>query len=364
MTRVVLSAGRAGRWWQSMLLALSTLVVWNPALAIPVGAEIKGDSFRWKSAESSFDGGVVPSVWATPAGLVPAKSYIPGASNLATLPINLVGPKGSSVQLMLQLKGMEYTSPGARDAESIPGGGGGNAMVTVSGALVQVQGQGLGNRNVPLDREMTPFTHARPVISLGDTASILQAFRDANAAPGDYISQVSIPLSYDYERNGVRIRYNWSLPLSLRINYAPAVLTDLSLNSPTAGAMAPAYYSRGGVQYAQGEAVYRGVANGIFPNGLRLFLKTGDRYEMTGPSGPDNTTIPFSVECAQCEQQLLVDKGVMALPDLDTTGTTIPGVNVSTINFDIRIGFTDVTLSTLETGSYQGRFSLLFEPNV
>lgn len=359
MTRVALSASWVGRCWRSMPLALLALSVWNPVFAIPVGAEIKGDSFRWTSAESSLDGGVAPSVWATPVGLVPAKSYIPGASNLASMPISLVGPKGSNVQLTLQLKGMEYISPSLTGAEGVTGGG--SAVVLASGDLVQVQGQGLGDRNVVLSSEVTPFTHARPLISLGDTAAILQAFRDANAAPGNYVSRVTIPLSYDYERRGVRIRYNWSLPLSLAISYSPAILNDLTLTSPTGGAMAPAYYSSGGVQYAKGQAIYKGVATGVFSNGLRLFLKRGDSYSMTGPN---STSIPFSVVCMQCAQQLLVDNGVMTLPDLDTTGTTIPGVNVSTINFDINIDFTDAPLSMLETGAYQGRFSLLFEPNV
>lgn len=157
------------------------------------------------------------------------------------------------------------------------------------------------------------------------------------------------------------LSYNWSLPLSLAIKYAPAVLSDLTLTSPTGGVMTPAYYGRDGVQYAKGNAVYNGVATGIFPNGLRLFLKNGDSYNMVGP---DSTSIPFSVVCVQCDQSLLVDKGVIALPDLDTTGTTIPGVNVSAINFDISIDFMDVPLSTLQTGYYQGRFSLLFEPNL
>lgn len=359
MTRVALSAGWGGRWWRAMPLALLALSVWNPVFAIPVGAEIKGDSFRWTSAESAVAGDVATAVWATPVGLVPANSYIPGASNLASMPVSLVGPKGSNVQLPLQLTGMQYISPHFAGLAVTPNAG--SANVTTNGPWIRVEGNGLGDQSVLLTKEVTPFTHARPTISLGDTAAILQAFRDADAAPGNYFSQVSIPLSYDYERNGVRIRYNWSLPLSLTINYAPSMLSDLALTSPTGGAMTPAYYSSGGVQYAKGQAIYNGVATGLFSNGLRLFLKRGDSYSMTGPN---STSIPFSVMCMQCAQQLLVDNGVMALPDLDTTGTTIPGVNVSTINFDINIDFTDVPLSTLQTGAYQGRFSLLFEPNV
>lgn len=359
MTRATLSARWVDPQCYAIQLALLLLLAWSRAFAIPVEAEIKGDSFRWTSAESSFDSGVVPSVWATPSGLVPANSYIPGASSLASLPIEMVGPKGSNVRLILQLKGMQYISPNANGIEQVPGGG--NATVTISDSLVQVKGLGLGDRNVMLRSEVTPFTHARPVISLGDTASILQAFRDAGAVPGNYISQVSIPLSYDYERNGVRIRYNWSLPLSLFITYAPSVLSELTLTSPTGGAMMPTYYSRGGTQYVQGKAIYNGVATGVFPNGLRLFLKNGDRYSMVGPNG---TTIPFSVVCAQCNQQQLVDKGSVVLSDLDTTGTIIQGSHTSTIYFDINIDFIDSLLSTLQTGIYQGHFSLLFEPNV
>ncbi|MFM5781521.1 hypothetical protein ACET8B_02050 [Aeromonas caviae] len=350
-------AGLINTGWQVLLGGL-TLLMSQCVLAIPVDAEIKGDTFRWVSAQSSFDGGVTPSVWATPASLVPAQSYIPGASALASMPVSMIGPKGSSVKLNLQLIGMEYNSPEASGMTPAPGG---SATVSLSGGLVRVQGLGAGDQSITLSREVTPFTHARPVISLGDSTSIVQAFVDAGAAPGRYATQVSIPLSYDYERAGVRIRYQWTLPLALTIEYTPAILNDVTLISPTAGVMTPRYYNKGGDQYVSGEAVYNGVASGYFSNGLRLRLKTGDNYEMVGPN---NTTIPLSVSCLQCEQALLVDKGVMTLPDLATKGTRVPGVNVPAINFTIGVQFADVALSTLETGAYQGVFALLFEPEV
>lgn len=344
--------------WRALLVLL-VLFAWGHALAIPVEAEIKGDSFRWVSAQSSFgNNGVATSVWATPAQLVPAESFIPGGSLVASLPVSMVGPGGSSVPLTVQLLGMEYNSPEATSITSVAGG---SALVSLSGTLVQVQGQGMGNKDIVLSREVTPFTHARPVISLGDSASIVRAFLDANAQPGTYNSQISIPLSYDYERAGVRIRYNWTLPVTVTINYTPAILNDVTLTSPTAGVMTPRYYSNGGVKYAAGDAVYHGVASGYFSNGLRLRLKTGDNYEMNGPGG---TSIPFSVNCMQCEQSALVDNGAMTLPDLDNTGTRIPGTNVPTINFTIGIAFSDVELSTLQSGTYQGVFVLLFEPDM
>ncbi|MGN5073614.1 hypothetical protein ACTG2C_01120 [Aeromonas veronii] len=344
--------------WGLALFGVFALMAGRPAAAMTVEAQIKGDAFRWLSAQSAFDGGVAPSVWATPTPLVPAQSYIPGSSSVGTLPISMVGPQGSSVPLTLQLFGMEYNSPEATAIAPVPGG---SAMVTINGGLVQVRGHGEGDHRILLSREVTPFTHARPVFSLGDGANIIRAFTDAGATPGRYVTQVNIPLSYDYERAGVLVRYHWTLPLRLSIDYTPAILNDVTLTSPTGGAMRPRYYSSGGVQYASGEAVYNGVASGYFSNGLRLRLKTGDNYTM---KGPNKTTIPLSVSCLQCKQSLLVDKGVMTLPDLNTKGTVVPGVNVPTINFTIRVQFADVPLSRLETGNYQGIFSLSLEPEV
>jgi hypothetical protein len=355
MVCIEISRGWCGR----AVLALLALFAWEAAWAIPVEANIKGDSVNWVSAQTAFNGGVAPSVWATPPQLVPAHSFIPGASALASLPLSMVGPSGSTVPLVMQLLGMEYNSPEAIGIGAVSGGG--SASVSLSGGLVQVQGQGLGDQSILLQHEVTPFTHARPIFSLGSSASIVQAFLNANAAPGTYTSQVSIPLSYDYERAGVRIRYNWTLPVTLIINYSPSILNDVTLTSPTAGIMTPRYYKSGGVQYASGDAIYQGVATGFFSNGLRVRLKTGDSYLMTGPEG---TTIPLSVSCMQCDQPQLVHQGTMVLPDLNTTGTHIAGDNVPTINFTIGIQFSDVPLTTLQTGTYQGFFSLLLEPDM
>lgn len=343
--------------WQGLLPLLAALV-WGRALAITVEADIQGDSFRWVSAQTSFSGGVAPSVWATPAQLVPASAFIPGASLVASLPVNLTGPGGGSVSLPLQLLGMEYNSPEATGMTAVSGG---NASVTLSGGLVQVQGSGLGNQRISLSREVTPFTHARPIISLGSSASIVQAFANANVGPGTYSTHVSLPQVYEYERAGVRIRHNWTLLLTITLDYAPSMLADVILTSPTLGVMTPRYYNRGGVQYAAGEALYHGVASGYFSNGLRLRMRAGDSYQM---NGPDATAIPFSVTCNVCDRPLLVDKGNLTLANLITTGTRMPGTNTPVVNFAIHIDFADVDMAMLRTGAYLGGFSLLLEPDV
>ncbi|WP_129504144.1 hypothetical protein [Aeromonas veronii] len=355
MWRNALTLQNRHRW----LLCIAVIIMWGQVQAMTVEADIKGDTFRWVSAQSSFNGAVTPSVWATPAQLVPASGFVPGATVLNSLPLSLVGPEGRNVLLTLTLQGLEYNSPEAVGMSTDNGGG--SATVDLSGTLVQVKGNGLGNKRIALSAEVTPFTHVRPVFSLGSNQAIIQAFRDANAAEGTYTSQVLLPQVYEYERNGVRIRHNWTLPLTVTINYQPSLLTSVTLSSATLGVMSARYYRQGGVSYVAGDAVYTGTASGYFSNGLRLKMKSGDIYQM---QGADSTSIPFSVTCDACTQQQLVDKGKLTFADLANNGTAIKGDRTSQINFSIRLDFTDVEVSTLRTGAYRGSFSILFEPDV
>ncbi|WP_270827505.1 hypothetical protein [Aeromonas sp. Y318-1] len=350
--------------WQSILL-LILLLLGSRANAMTVQAEIKGGQFRWVSAQSSFGGGVAPSIWETPTGLVPADLFIPGASVLASMSMNAVGPSGSSVPLTLSLIGMEYNAPESLTHRGDDGGG--SAATSFSAGLIQVSGIGIGGEQVQLSKEVSPFTHARPIFSLGDGTAIMQAFENAHATPGTYLTQVSIPVVYDYIRQGVRIRHNWSLPLSIQIEYSPAVLTDITVTSPTLGVMTPRYTTRGGVKSVQGEAVFNGTATGVFTNGLRMKLKVGDTYRMKevapDPADPMPRLIPYSVNCTGCDTPELVVNGVSAA-GMTTTGVSIAGRNVNIITFSINVSFADVALSDLRTGSYRDQFSLLFEPDV
>ncbi|MFM4875111.1 hypothetical protein ACEUDK_19435 [Aeromonas veronii] len=348
------------RWKGALLFCL--LLCSQSVRAITVQAEIKSGQFRWISAQSSFGGGVAPSIWDTPTGLVPVGTYVPGASELSVVNANLIGPSGSPVPLTLSLLGMEYNSPDV--SSSISDNGGGRAVVTVAGSLVQVVGGGLGDKQVQLEREVTPFTHARPIFSLGDSATIMQAFESANAVPGTYVTQVTIPVVYDYIRQGVRVRHKWSLPLMLEIEYAPSVLTDVTVTSPTLGVITPHYYTLEGVKNVRGEAVFNGVATGVFTNGLRVKLKTGDTYRMEEVvPEPEPGHIPYSVTCGGCDTPELVVNGVAA-SSMTSIGTRVAGSNVNSIVFTISVNFTDIALSDLHTGAYRDQFSLLFEPDV
>lgn len=350
--------------WQNILL-LILLLLGTRAYAMTVQAQISGGQFRWVSAQSSFGGGVAPSIWETPTGLVPADAFIPGASVLAVISTSAVGPSASSVPLRLSLIGMEYNTPEVLTHAGDSGGG--SAVTSFQKSLIQVLGTGIGNELVQLSKEVSPFTHARPIFSLGDGDAIMQAFENANAAPGIYLAQVSIPVVYDYIRQGVRVRHNWSQPLELKIEYTPSVLTDITVTSPTLGVMTPRYTTRGGVKSVQGDAVYHGMATGVFTNGLRMRLKPGDTYQMQevapDPTDPTPKLIPYSVTCTGCDTSELVVSGTAA-SGMTTTGVNIAGSNVNTITFSINISFADIALSNLRTGAYQDQFSLLFEPDV
>ncbi|HHQ4663860.1 TPA: hypothetical protein ACSPZY_004362 [Aeromonas veronii] len=348
--------------WQPLLLFCLIFSV-GVTRAMTVDGEFKGDVFRWVSAQTSLPGFVAPSIWEPINGLVPADSFIPGAGTTSIVTFNLLG--AVSVPVRLNLKGVEYISPEFHHCEADSQG---NAPATCeSSGIIRVMTPGLSEQKVVLTREITPFTHVRPIFSLtGSGGQTLEdAFENASAPAGVYFAQVSIPMSYDYFRMGVRVRHNWSLNVAIKINYAPAILTSVVLTSPTAGVMATNYYiGFDGQQKAQGSALFNGVASGTFTNGLHVVLKAGDDYhlrEVTSSAVPK--VIPYSVNCAGCSSSALVINGV-AQPDMLVTGVTIPGVNVSTINFSINVNFSDVDLSTLRTGTYQGHFSLLFEPNI
>lgn len=207
------------------------------------------------------------------------------------------------------------------------------------------------------------FACAHPIFALGNSADIVQAFADAGAAPGRYTAQVQLPLMYEYVRTGVRIRHNWTMPLTFNIDYAPSVLTSLTLTSPTLGIMTPRYYSFGGVKKVQGETLYNGTAVGVFTNGLRLKLADRDDYQLQEVAAEATpATIPYSVTCNGCDTSALVVNGT-AEPGMEAVGTRVPGTNVNSITFSIQVSFADIALSTLQTGNYRDQFTLLFEPD-
>lgn len=350
-----------------LLLFLGGLVMTSyPTTAMTIDAEINGDTVRWLSAQSSPDDGISPSQWATPERLVPAGSFTPGGNLLDSMMVNMVGDNRSSVALNMRLLGMEYNSPEAVGMTSDSGGG--VANVTLSGGLVRVKGQGLGNGRIGLSSEVTPFTHVRPIISLGSSSSIISAFRDANAPSGLYITQVSLPQMYEYERAGVRIRHNWPLTLTLKINYTASVMTSVNISSPTAGVITPHYYYRGGVKYASGNVIYNIAASGYFTNGLRLRMSPHDTgaYFLSSPDSSSRTgmKIPLSVRCNACDQKILVENGSLKLSDLTTNGTLIPGVNKPMIPFSIHTEFSEVNTTELTLGTYIGSYSILLEPGL
>ncbi|MFQ2048382.1 hypothetical protein ACK34J_05465 [Aeromonas veronii] len=356
-----------------ILLALLLSSQW--AHAITVDAEIKSGRFRWVSAQSSFGGGVAPSIWETPHGLAQGRGFIPGGGPTSPLPISLLGPNGSAVPFSLKILGMEYVSPEAAglldaalaDAPLVLG----TATTRLSGSLVQVEhggsGDGLGDKFVFNNIIATPFTHVRPVFSLGD--DIMKEFADRAAPPGRYTATLFIPLYFDYfyagdGASGHIVRRNLTIPLTINIDYTPAILTEVTVVSPTNGVITPRYYTGGAEKRVQGDAIYNGVATGFFSNGLRIKLKASDTYQMREiTSEPAPGYIPYSVSCTGCEAAELVIDGA-AVSGMATTGTRVPGVNTSSISFSIKVGFNDVALSGLHTGTYHGQFSLLFEPDV
>ncbi|BCO14966.1 hypothetical protein RIMD111065_33220 [Aeromonas hydrophila] len=326
--------------------------------AADIHGVIKNDLLRWTSANSASSG-LAPAIWEVPGQLASTDVFIPGGPLISSLPLTFTGPNGGAVSFTLNILGVEYNSP---ESDNIKlDNAGGSAQVTVNHGVVSVDGVGLGNNQITLSKNVSPFTHIRPIFSLGDNADIVRAFLDASLIQGDYIAQVLVPIAYDYYRAGIRVRHNIAIPLKFIIKYDPATLTEVKLVSATGGVITPQYAQRLGLQVVSGQTIFNGSAIGRFPNGLRVRLKSGDLYEMLGP---DNTSIPFSVMCHGCEESRMVEQGVLLNNSLTTVGTRIDGRNATQLTFSVMVDFIDINVESLRTGNYQGMFTMLFEPDV
>ncbi|MFM5180226.1 hypothetical protein ACEUAY_11635 [Aeromonas veronii] len=338
-----------------VLIFISLLTFSCSVRAIIVQADITGGTFRWRSASPAFiKDSVVPAIWDTPIGLTPSYAFYPGGGRSDTIDISLFNG-GSSVKLPLKVNGMEYNSP-----EAIGLSPSDSSMVTLLGTLVQVNGYGISNTKVFLNRQVTPFTHARPVFSLGSSGEIISAFK--GAPPGIYRGSASIPLTYDYDLSQSKVRYNWSLSLDIEIDYTPAYLSTVVAFGDYN--IIPSYYREDGQHYIAGETIYRVKASGYFTDGLLLRLRYGDEYKMMkrkDVSLSSDDSIPFSVICSDCFDTQLVEHGE-PMAQLFKAGTTINGSG-NDIDFELKIQF-KALVGDVTDGVYNGRFAVIISPKI
>ncbi|PQJ64200.1 hypothetical protein BTO10_05265 [Vibrio chagasii] len=338
----------------NLFLTVAILLFIAPAQAVLLTVDIRGDNVRWNQSESVTNG-FVPSNWFLSYGLPSAKAFTQARIS-ANQSITLRGG-GQTVSIPLEIIGFEYMSPKVDNLRSYKGSG--STQLTLDGVLIIANGVGQGEKLINLTTEATPFTHFRPIFKAVDRSTLLKSFTDVKAIRGIYTGQSTITVEYDYvvPMSGVRARHTLSVPLTISVNYEPAVLN--TVRSPclqSNQSMTTRYDRRDNVS---GNILCTFTAEGVFPLGLKLSLYSEDagNYHLIGP---ENKTIPFSVECSRCEDKILLrDNNVRVQSTyIDNAG------NLNVLPFNLRIFFDNKKLNELKTGKYRGIFRFLIEPRI
>lgn len=325
--------------------------------AAQVEGRITGDKWYWVSANTQSSG-VVPSLWDIPVSLPVADSVILGSVlNQAEQTITLRSG-GTSVELPITVKGMQYRLSSFAGMSSATGG---DADISIDGDFAVVTGSGVSDKTIKLKQTETPFTHYRPILLPIDTNAWIQAFSRANAERGRYQGVVPIVAVYDYVRDGVRARLVLNLTLTIIIDYAPEVLSNIEV-SPDDIMTATYHYP----SLVSGETTYTVTATGYFTDGVSIGLvsPTGKPYfSLTSTELGNTDEIKYSVRCTSgCTgQEVLIDDGV---PKIDNANNRaqITAVKTKQAVARLRVSFDRKPL--VKNGTYSGSFVLMFEARI
>lgn len=342
-------------------LVVAMLLSWpSVSKAAQVEANIKGDLFRWHSAQVS-GGSVVPSFWDIPIGLPAAEQVIVGGVSNTQEQTVRVSLGGTTVGLPITLKGMEYRLSSNAREQAVSGG---TATTKTKDTLGQVvTGRGAGNKLVTLSRVETPFTHYRPVIQPVNTQTWAQAFRKAGASNGQYRGVLPVTATYDYVRGGVRVRQTLMLSLAVVVDYTAQHLSAVNVTGEDAMTVTYQY-----PLLASGETTYTITATGRFTNGVWMGLMPsthGGDFVLTSSDPDNNAEIKYNVTCITgCEsnQQMVIE----GKPNINNTSkrTKITAVNAPQARAQLKVNFDRVPLSEVRGGVYTGAFTLMFEASI
>ena len=201
-------------------------------------------------------------------------------------------------------------------------------------------------------QSITPFYFYRPTFNI-DTASLLNALQ--GQAKGVYTATIPADIKYYYRSAGGALTYR-ILPdvFTVNIDYTPNSLE--SINVVGDGVLSPMYDTTNHTVSAQ--TTFNITALGQFSTGLSMTLLTNE-FELTSASG--KTSIPYSIQCneANCEDTDWVKSGVNQL-DNSQTSYVIQSPS-SVINFDLNVNYQNIPSTDVETGTYSGNFTVMFE---
>ena len=338
-------------FWSLLLLAA-------PSYAATLNINIEGQQVRFENAITLGGNNYTLSDWSIASGLTTTSQFLPSAF-VTDKPdtMTLTSNSGQSLEAAIAVNGLQYNTA------SNPFTRGDNLFVTpvcsqsqLSGNIVTLHDNDTQNCSADFSLEypqsITPFYFYRPTFNI-DTASLLNALQ--GQAKGVYTATIPADIKYYYRSAGGALTYR-ILPdvFTVNIDYTPNSLE--SINVVGDGVLSPMYDTTNHTVSAQ--TTFNITALGQFSTGLSMTLLTNE-FELTSASG--KTSIPYSIQCneANCEDTDWVKSGVNQL-DNSQTSYVIQSPS-SVINFDLNINYQNIPSTDVETGTYSGNFTVMFE---
>lgn len=338
-------------FWSLLLLAA-------PSYAATLNINIEGQQVRFENAITLGGNSYTLSDWSIASGLTTTSQFLPSAF-VTDKPgtMTLTSNAGQSVEAAIAVNGLQYNTA------SNPFTRGDNLFVTpvcsqsqLSGNIVTLHDNDTQNCSADFSLEypqsITPFYFYRPTFNI-DTASLLNALQ--GQAKGVYTATIPADIKYYYRSAGGALTYR-ILPdvFTVNIDYTPNSLE--SINVVGDGVLSPMYDTTNHTVSAQ--TTFNITALGQFSTGLSMTLLTNE-FELTSASG--KTYIPYSIQCneANCEDTDWVKSGVNQL-DNSQTSYVIQSPS-SVINFDLNVNYQNIPSTDVETGTYSGNFTVMFE---
>ncbi|CDT61226.1 conserved exported hypothetical protein [Vibrio coralliirubri] len=340
------------------LVLLSLLFATMPNYAATLNINIEGQQVRFENAITLGGNQYTLSDWSIANGLTTTSQFLPSAF-VTDKPdtMTLTSNAGQSVQAAIAVNGLQYNTA------SNPYTRGDNKFVTPTCSQSQLSGNivTLGdsdtqncsaNFSLEYSQSVTPFYFYRPTFNI-DTTSLLNSLQ--GQAKGVFTATIPADIKYYYRSSGGALTYR-ILPdvFTVNIDYTPNSLESIDVSGD--GVLSPVYDTTNHTVSAQ--TTFNITAIGQFSTGLSMTLLT-NKFELTSASG--NTSIPYSIHCneANCEDTDWVKNGVNQL-DNNQTSYVIQSPS-SVINFDLNVNYQNIPSTDVETGTYSGNFTVMFE---
>lgn len=318
---------------------------------------LKGDTLHWLNAVDQGDY-IALSNWQPLSGVRATSEWVPGTF-MSQPPKTITLRSGlESVEIPFEVVGIEYGLGQGADKFTQRG----NVPTSMNRCSVSEQNNTfarvigsrcVANESYKTEGELryTPFQFVRPLLEV-DEQALSDTFLESGVGSGQYSGTVMVSPAYGYKSQTGTWTYRQApaVPMTLRISYEAARLESIQVTGNSE--IIPQYNTE--MQTVSGSTTFLVTAKGAFPQGINLTFES-KAYEME--TDATDKTLPYSITCLACDDQVVVNSGNLVVSEGETT--VVDDYNL--VQFELKVHYDDITADQIETGRYSDEFTVYFE---